>query len=105
MEGTEAGSGGHEDRQEPSCRARDSRPEPLYQLLLDYFEQETDLRRLVSMADAERALDRFIAGNERPLLRGAGRVSKEAADEHCHSQYVIFDTRRKQQRLQHDDGD
>jgi hypothetical protein len=34
-------------------------------MLLDYFEQETDLQRLVTMDDARSALDKFIRNNER----------------------------------------
>lgn len=65
-------------------------------MLLDYFEQETELRRLVVMADAETKLDTFIRNNERPLLRGKGSVSKQIADRHVKEQYTIFnDARRK----------
>lgn len=67
-------------------------------MLLDYFEQETDLRRLVIMSDAEGKLDRFIRNNERLLLRDAGSVSKAAADRHAKAQYKIFNEKRRQLR-------
>ncbi len=67
-------------------------------MLLDYFEQETDLRRLVVMADAEGKLDTFIRNNERPLLHGSGRVSKRSADEHAKQQYEAFNEQRRLQR-------
>ncbi|WP_035266702.1 RhuM family protein [Ahrensia sp. 13_GOM-1096m] len=65
-------------------------------MLLDYFEQETDLQRLVKMSDAEAALDKFIKNNERPLLNHAGKISKKVADSHVTSEYKIFaENRRK----------
>lgn len=67
-------------------------------MLLDYFEQETDLQRLVVMADAEQKLDTFIRNNERPLLRGRGSVSKKSADEHTKRQYDIYNEQRRLQR-------
>ncbi|MDP6833495.1 MAG: RhuM family protein [Alphaproteobacteria bacterium] len=67
-------------------------------MLLDYFEQETDLQRLVVMADAEEKLDRFIRNNERPLLQGRGGVSKKAADQHAKRQYEIFNEQRRLRR-------
>lgn len=62
-------------------------------MLLDYFEQETDLRRLVTMTDAEKALDRFISNNERHLLRDPGTVSKDAADDKVVREYKLFRAR------------
>lgn len=67
-------------------------------MLLDYFEQETDLQRLVTMHDAESALNKFIRNNERNLLRGKGAVSKKAADKHAKRQYQIFNEQRRQLR-------
>jgi hypothetical protein len=64
-------------------------------MLLDYFEQEVDLRRLVKMGDAEAKLDTFIRNNERPLLRGRGSVSKADADAHAKRQYAVFNERRR----------
>jgi len=59
-------------------------------MLLDYFAQETDLRRLVAMRDASEKLDKFITNNERPLLRGKGSVSKLAADKNVKKQYALY---------------
>jgi hypothetical protein len=69
-------------------------------MLLDYFEQETDLRRLVSMADTENAVDRFIRNNERAALLNAGSISKAQADAHCDAEYDKFNDLRKQRYLQ-----
>tara|TARA_R110000751_G_scaffold3862_2_gene18070 strand:+ start:73 stop:687 length:615 start_codon:yes stop_codon:yes gene_type:complete len=59
-------------------------------MLLDYFEQETDLQRLVTMDDARSALDKFIRNNERALLNGPGSISKIDADAYVKEQYKIF---------------
>jgi len=64
-------------------------------MLLDYFEQETDLRRLVTMRDAETKLDHFIRSNERPLLQDAGSVSKKQADAHAKAEYALFNEGRR----------
>ena len=69
-------------------------------MLLDYFEQETDLRRLVTMSDADLKLDQFIRNNERALLRGRGSVSKVKADKHAKDQYELF--KEQQRQLAHD---
>jgi|SRR5665648_97134 len=69
-------------------------------MLLDYFAQETELERLVTMVDAEIKLDKFIRNNERPLLKNSGSVSKEAADEHAKAQYKVFNEERRQIRYQ-----
>jgi hypothetical protein len=68
-------------------------------MLLDYFEQETELRRLVQTTDAEAAVDKFIRNNERHLLHGAGSVSKREADAHCEAEYDKFDDRRRLRHL------
>lgn len=65
-------------------------------MLLDYFEQETDLRRLVKIDDASNALEKFIKNNERPVLKDAGTVSRVKADEHVKNQYQLYKERVKQ---------
>ena len=75
-------------------------------MLLDYFEQETDLQRVVTTSDARAATDRFIRNNDRNLLQGAGSISKQAADAHCEAEYDKFDDMRKLNYLRDDeDGD
>lgn len=73
-------------------------------MLLDYFEQETELKRLVTMADAEARLDKFICNNERPLLPDKGRVSRETADQRCKAQYKVYADRRRALRRAGPDG-
>ncbi|MDP1730879.1 MAG: RhuM family protein [Devosia sp.] len=72
-------------------------------MLLDYFEQETERRRLVLTTDAEAAVDRFIRNNDRQLLRGAGSASKRDADAHCEAEYDKFNDLRKLRYLQDDE--
>ena len=72
-------------------------------MLLDYFEQETELQRLVAMSDAREKLDKFVLNNERPLLRGRGSVSKSNADGHAKAQYRIFNEERR--RIRHEQAD
>jgi hypothetical protein len=71
-------------------------------MLLDYFEQEADLRRLVSMEDAEKKLDQFIKNNERQLLKNAGSISKTDADRHAKEQYALY--KEQQRQIAHDDS-
>ena len=66
-------------------------------MLLDYFEQELDLGRLVTMGDAQGKVDTFIRNNERPLLSGAGGVSRADADAHAKGQYRLY--REEQRRI------
>jgi len=72
-------------------------------MLLDYFEQETELRRLVKTSDAEAALERFIRNNDRHVLRGAGLVSKRDADAYCEAEYDKFNDLRKLRYLRSDE--
>ncbi len=59
-------------------------------MLLDYFEEQVDQGRLVTMVEAEEKLDGFIKFNNWPLLRGAGRVSRSRADDHAISQQKLL---------------
>ncbi|MCI5047233.1 MAG: virulence RhuM family protein [Aquisalinus sp.] len=72
-------------------------------MLLDYFEQQTDLRKLVTTDDARSELDKFIRNNDRPLLRDLGTVSKANADKHAKAQYKIFNEKRRE--LRHEEAD
>jgi hypothetical protein len=74
-------------------------------MILDYFEQEAEMRRLVLTSDAEKALDRFIRNNDRQLLKGLGSVSKKDADAHCEAEYDKFNDMRKKHYLQSDEDE
>lgn len=69
-------------------------------MLLDYFEQELDLGRLMLMGDAIGKVDTFIRNNERPLLAGTGSVSKVDADTHAKAQYRVW--KEEQRRIAHE---
>lgn len=59
-------------------------------MLLDYFEDQADQGRLVTMKEAEEKLDGFIKFNQWPLLRDAGRISRAAADRRAIEQQKIY---------------
>jgi hypothetical protein len=64
-------------------------------MLLDYYEDQLDQRRLVTMGEAERKMDEFIKFNNRPLLKHIGVVKRSVADAHAEAQYLIFDQKRR----------
>lgn len=74
---------------EPEIRAKNR----LTVMLLDYFEDQVDQRRLVTMTEAEAKLAEFIKFNERPVLTHLGSVKREAADAHAEQQYGLFKER------------
>lgn len=59
-------------------------------MLLDYFEEQVDQGRLVTMDEAEEKLDGFIRFNNWPLLRSSGRVSRSDADDHAVKQQKLL---------------
>jgi hypothetical protein len=59
-------------------------------MLLDYFEEQVDQGRLVTMVEAEEKLDGFIRFNNWPLLRSAGRISRSDADDHAVAQQRLL---------------
>lgn len=74
-------------------------------MLLDYFEDQTERRRLVSLSEAGQKLDDWLKFNERPSLRGFGSVTAKAADEHARAEYKKFDdARRLSRKLQADEN-
>jgi len=62
---------------------------------LDYAEDQARRRKQVFMTDWERKLDEFLLFNERKVLPDAGKVSKNAADEHARAEYERFAVRRR----------
>lgn len=59
-------------------------------MLLDYFEEQLDQGRLVTMSEAESKLDEFIKFNRWPLLTHKGKVSRNAANEHALQQLSLY---------------
>ena len=64
-------------------------------MLLDYFEDQTERRRLVLLAEAEAKLDEWLRFNDRPVLAGHGKVAKAKAEAHALEQYRLFDEQRR----------
>ena len=71
-------------------------------ILLDIFEDQADLGRLVVMEDAARLLERQLKGLERAVLNHGGSVSAAKAKAHAERQYGLYDERRKAAR--HDEA-
>ena len=72
-------------------------------ILLDIFEDQADLGRLVLMADAENLLDGQLSQLGRTVLRHGGAVSAEDARRHAEHEYARFDAARR--TLRHDQAD
>ena len=68
-------------------------------MLLDFFEDRLELGKLTTMEMAENELDKFISFNDRAVLRGKGRASRVAANNHAGEQYKAFDKERRAKRL------
>ncbi|WP_454701462.1 RhuM family protein [Agrobacterium burrii] len=69
-------------------------------ILLDIFEDQVDIGRLVAMRDAERLLEQQLKGLGRRVLNDGGSVSAAKAKRHAETQYDKFDQQRKSERQQ-----
>ncbi len=69
-------------------------------ILLDIFEDQVDIGRLVVMQDAERLLEQQLKGLGRRVLRDGGSVSAVKAKRHAETQYDKFAQQRKAERQQ-----
>lgn len=70
----------------------------LTSILLDIFEDQLALGRLVMMDDARQLLDRQLQQLGRVVLNGGGSVSADQAKARAEAQYLAFDRRRKLER-------
>ena len=68
-------------------------------ILLDIFEDQADLGRLVMMDDARRILDQQLQSLGRVLLAHGGSVSATDAKRRAEKQYEIYSADRKAERL------
>lgn len=66
-------------------------------LFLDFAEMRTGNRQTITLNDWKEYVDRFVAFNERPLLKTAGSVSHERMKEIVSEKYAEFDAIRKEQ--------
>lgn len=76
----------------------------LTEILLGIFEDQLDLGRLVTMADARRLLDDQLKNLGRSVLRDGGRISAEAARNKACAEYELFDEKRRLQRKEEADA-
>lgn len=67
-------------------------------ILLDIFEDQMELGRIVAMEDAAHLLDRQLTSLGRPILRSGGSISSETAHVHAEKEYRQFDSARKAAR-------
>ncbi|EBV3599889.1 DNA-binding protein, partial [Salmonella enterica subsp. enterica serovar Virchow] len=73
-------------------------------ILLDIFEDQAELGRLILMADAAALLENQLKGLGRVVLRGGGSVSADDARRRAESEYEKFDAARKALRQQEADN-
>jgi hypothetical protein len=69
-------------------------------MALDYFEDQTKRRRVVTMDELETKLGEFLQFNNRPLLTHFGSISREAADNRAEAEYERFAESRRLRRQQ-----
>lgn len=67
----------------------------LTDILLSIFEDQLEIGRLTTMAEAETLLDKQLRQLGRIPLTHGGEVSKDRADAEARRQYRLFDARRK----------
>lgn len=72
-------------------------------ILLDIFDDQADLGRLIVMDDATQLLEDQLKGLRRAVLRSGGSVAADKARRHAESEYEKFDARRKAERLAESD--
>ena len=65
-------------------------------MFLDYAEDQALRKQQVFLRDWRNRLDEFLRFNERAVLPGAGRVSREDANRHASSEYDQFEARRRE---------
>jgi hypothetical protein len=70
----------------------------LTSILLDIFEDQAELGRLVMMDDARKLLDKQLTSLGRVVLTHGGHVSATDAKRHAERQYALYDSQRKVKR-------
>jgi len=64
-------------------------------MFLDYAEDQARRRKQVFLKEWRQKLDEFLRFNERSVLPGTGRVSRDQADRIAHERYTRFEERRR----------
>mgnify|MGYP001070330802 FL=1 len=70
---------------------------------LDFAEDQARRRQQVFLRDWQDKLDQFLQFNDREVLQGAGKVSKQMADEKAQAEYSQF--AEQQRRLKEAEGE
>ena len=70
---------------------------------LDFAEDQARRRQQVFLRDWQEKLDQFLQFNDRPVLTGAGKISKKVADEKAQLEYSQF--AEQQRRLKEAEGE
>lgn len=63
-------------------------------MFLDYAEDRTKKRQDIRMGDWRQYVDSFLSFNERPLLKGSGKVTHARMEQVAFERYAQFDARR-----------
>lgn len=63
-------------------------------MYLDYAEDQARRRKPMHMAEWVSKLDAFLQFNERNILKHAGKVSHQLAEDHAHAEFAKFDAER-----------
>lgn len=72
-------------------------------MFLDYAEDRVKKRQSLTMADWRQYVDSFLLFNERPLLRGSGKIGREQMLAVAYERYDAFDAQRRQVEVQQAD--
>ena len=64
-------------------------------MFLDTAELRASRRQVMTLTEWDRVLDRFLAGNELPILAGGGIVSAADARDVVDERYAVFDAKRR----------
>lgn len=67
-------------------------------ILLDIFEDQAEIGRLVMMDDARALLDKQLASLNRVVLTHGGQIAAADAKRHAERQYALYDAQRKAER-------
>lgn len=68
-------------------------------IMLDIFDDQLDIGKLTTMAEAERLLERQLISLGRIVLNHGGNISSDAAKAKAAREYKLFDDRRKKARV------
>ena len=64
-------------------------------MFLDTAELRASRRQAMTLPEWDRVLDRFLAGNELPILKNGGTISATDAREVVDERYTVFDAKRR----------